>query len=1296
MLYGFLESRDACDAPAAPPAEPLLGAPAGGAGGGGAAPLAAGKEEDPFLWVSDRGVAEPAAAAAVAAAGEGDGEAGGPPPHMVIEVRPSDPASDEPAARADAAGAAGEPWQHAACKLQQRAGEPPAAISRRLVPGRPHSGSSAAAAAAAAAARGRSASPQRPLGKFPARSGAAAGQGPQSPSPVKAHAAYNAAREDEAFARHVKRSAAAAASPGVLTPAAAQSLRSGPAPPAPRRAKSAPRLCAAAAPAAGGGGAAAGGEPAHERLYRLGVSRVAARGAAAAAPPPAWLGGERCRAAMLSEDEWGRVAARMHDEARARAERMAAAAHQAVEARAASPPARPRSAGPSYGRGGGGAQRFSGGQSSFLARQRMFEAERARKLQRHQQALERQAELDFEQTCTFAPAINSGLAPLGIERTVERMRAWEEKRRINTYLAAAAKEELAYEGATFSPVINAHSRNLALRSWAARPDPRRPWTAAPAVTSPPREGARQYVPPEWRRTGSPTERAAEQVRAYLGASMQLPGSPGGASGGGGGGGEGGEGASPPRATRSSLHGSLGPTSAGGPAAGGWAAGLRSESGGGAAPQQHHPFPQAQHPGATPGRAIVQVAPGDGIAFVHISLPSGLARARPQPPHAPAGEAAGAAAAAADLRMSGAWRSAAAGGAGWRAPGAGAPPSAGGSPLSSTGGGPPPGAGAGPGRKAPLSSGGGGKSGAVALALRAQLASGAPLQPTLSQAMHAALALAEAEEAGGAGGEEAAAALGQYMLARPGPHADAKAAAAVQEYARRAAAAQGGAAGGRPLAAAYYLATDRVQPAGGAAAAALAAAGGGKGKGGGGNYSKLHGRLPPGGAAPGAGGGNAADSDALLHFLQHMAPRPPPAAPPPRASPPPVEPYSRAQIARTLSRPTAPPAPPAASALWVGQLLAAAAGGGCGGECGGDYNVGAAPAAALQACDSSMDLVTEGRQVVAAALAAAARSAALETRSMPYGLDGGSGAVAAAAAVSEGAWEASLAAAEAGEGTWVRRDIESGAARAATASDDSAGGGPPRPGGAPVLLRGRAERDAMSSAGEVPVPAGRGGAAGAEWTGGGGGEWAVGAEGGEWEVAVGSADDFAQEQAGEEDDAPEAAPLQGRSQSIADAIQRTLLEGPSPPGAGAAPAAAGSTPARERVAASPRLLPSPHPAAGRGGAAAPGSPLAAGGPPRASKLSAVSAPGGPPDMLLFSPGPDSLPAGRRGGAGGASAAPLLFDDWEDAAPAAPAAPAAVAPGAVLDLEALLYGGGAAPPPPEGAAARGPPAKEGKQD
>jgi hypothetical protein len=51
-----------------------------------------------------------------------------------------------------------------------------------------------------------------------------------------------------------------------------------------------------------------------------------------------------------------------------------------------------------------------------------------------------------------------------------------------TLQLAVRQEEHVYDGCTFQPVINDSSRSMALDTWSrSPPDPRRPWTGAPAL-----------------------------------------------------------------------------------------------------------------------------------------------------------------------------------------------------------------------------------------------------------------------------------------------------------------------------------------------------------------------------------------------------------------------------------------------------------------------------------------------------------------------------------------------------------------------------------------------------------------------------------------------------------------------------------------------------------------------------------------------------------------------------------------------------------------------------------------------
>jgi hypothetical protein len=187
-------------------------------------------------------------------------------------------------------------------------------------------------------------------------------------------------REVAAMDSHVRRAAAQAQPP--------RSERS----PARRRAVSAPRARRAAPEE----------PPAFERLYRMGVARAAARSEPGA---PAWLCEQQGRALRLSEGEWGRVAARLHDEARRRTEKLEARREaQAPWSGDATAPAggsqqRPRSAAAGQGTLWG-FRSMGWARSSFLDRQAAHLQRKAEKLRQRELDKEEAEEAEILKTCT--------------------------------------------------------------------------------------------------------------------------------------------------------------------------------------------------------------------------------------------------------------------------------------------------------------------------------------------------------------------------------------------------------------------------------------------------------------------------------------------------------------------------------------------------------------------------------------------------------------------------------------------------------------------------------------------------------------------------------------------------------------------------------------------------------------------------------------------------------------------------------------------------------------------------------
>jgi hypothetical protein len=268
-----------------------------------------------------------------------------------------------------------------------------------------------------------------PSSKFPSRGSkaAAAAAAAANDSPQKVQAVL-LPREAAAIERHIRRRAAPLpASPPAATAAAARppSLPPPPhsvpfypiasssfvrpreaAPSPPRRSRR-----AASAPHARRAGAAEE-EPAFERLFRLGNARAAARGGASQQRRP--------HPRRMDEEEWGRVAARLYEEAAKREERLAA--KREAQARANSPPRFP--GGGHEARGGvstagrddgwglcswarpkaaGGRGLFQSGgwaHSSFLDRQAAYVANRDEKLRLREAARQQACEAAFRESCT--------------------------------------------------------------------------------------------------------------------------------------------------------------------------------------------------------------------------------------------------------------------------------------------------------------------------------------------------------------------------------------------------------------------------------------------------------------------------------------------------------------------------------------------------------------------------------------------------------------------------------------------------------------------------------------------------------------------------------------------------------------------------------------------------------------------------------------------------------------------------------------------------------------------------------
>ncbi|GBF92715.1 hypothetical protein Rsub_05084 [Raphidocelis subcapitata] len=974
------------------------------------------------------------------------------------------------------------------------------------------------------------------------------------------------------------------------------------------RAASAPR----ARPGSLGGAAE---RPVFERLYSLGRKRVQQRSEPGA---PAWLAEQQSFTRRLSEGEWSQVSMRLYSEAHRRAERqeeLQAEAQAEAEARAAAECVRWPDTEPT-----------EGVPESELPRSKKYDRPRSA------------GQVEYY---LYGSDGGSLLHGSFLERREEDLqsRAWKQQQEKDKKLVEWW-DNISHTY-TKLPAVSKHSCEVALQAWAGgkQRDPRRPWTAAPAVKSPPRPRQRSYSPLEFVRGGSPEDIAnaqrLEQILQAREQGMPLPPPP----------------ASAAEGQPADGGGWLAPRTA---TEGSYAAAAAAAMQQGAQP---HVAPAWPLPGSgtQQGQAVVPIAPGDGVAFVQISLPPGLVAqaqaraAQPQPglqrPEQPAAaqyvpqhQAA--------LTMTSAWRAAmgsvpSAGGGLEPTPGAAtsADVSAAASPSVSLGGARPfaPAGGAGSpvsrASKLGSSSGGGASSGAAKVAaLRTLLGSGVALQPTLSQALQAALVLAEAEEAQeiaaaqAAAAAETAAALQQpgqrhpqaaagvnyYALQQqqqlrvarqqpPQPHpggalpkspsqraryaaqlADAAIAAAVQQAQRPPAA--------------YFMTTERVQA---------------------GSYSQLHRKSGGGARKPvhRTASGREIDSAIVDFLLQQQVktkqqPQQQPAPASAAAAPPPTQAYSRAQIVSALRQSSAggepPPAeaanpfPQPAHAAWVPPALSSMAL--------GELSSEAPPAPAAEA-EPQAPGEAEGKSRAGArkARGSGKHASAVESRMLPYEL--GDSPLASPGARQLGAppaeepereeegrkedWEHCLEAAEAGEAHAMRRDLESGQ------MFEVAGFGAPEPEHAVEELsepprRGSSGDGDAASLWEIAVVRSISGSS----RGGGGGGGAAGA-----------------------------APAGGVAFSSWPRIS----------------ADAG------RVASSPRLPESPK-------AAPAASPDARGLAARPSKLSiAAAAEAVAEDLLVFTPGTaggNAEAAGQAGQAGGKGEAPA------DA-------------GAGVDLEALLF-------------------------
>ncbi|KAF6257813.1 hypothetical protein COO60DRAFT_1460964 [Scenedesmus sp. NREL 46B-D3] len=178
----------------------------------------------------------------------------------------------------------------------------------------------------------------------------------------------------------------------------------------------------------------------------------------------------------LLEEDWNRVTRRLHLDARAKDERMRERReHQSDKIDAAARPTHAQALQDSTAQrssGGGGRTAGSSGggnrpSAAFYERQQAL-TER-RKQRQEQRRPSDEGELE---ECLFHPQINP------------------------VYVLSEEKAEHEYDGYTWAPQINSSSRRIALASYAAAPDPARPWTTR-HKTAPPRQASppRQPSPP---------------------------------------------------------------------------------------------------------------------------------------------------------------------------------------------------------------------------------------------------------------------------------------------------------------------------------------------------------------------------------------------------------------------------------------------------------------------------------------------------------------------------------------------------------------------------------------------------------------------------------------------------------------------------------------------------------------------------------------------------------------------------------------------------------------------------------
>eukprot|EP00775_Hariotina_reticulata_P012460 gene12460-12595_t len=213
------------------------------------------------------------------------------------------------------------------------------------------------------------------------------------------------------------------------------------------------------------------------RLYRLGVHQQFKR---MQSRPRSSI-----TQARLTEEDWKRVSQRLFDSARQREERLES--KRRTSEKTAALPAISCSADATQAAAGTKAVRHLA-----LAPAAFHQRQSALLLKRAQWAQQKKPDDEEDlKKCTFHPRINASSRKL--HRSISELHRWDSRRQHQVAVQRVDKMSHEFDSYTFVPVINNSSRRIALESYAAAPDPGRPWTASPVHTTAP--DIKQYTPP---------------------------------------------------------------------------------------------------------------------------------------------------------------------------------------------------------------------------------------------------------------------------------------------------------------------------------------------------------------------------------------------------------------------------------------------------------------------------------------------------------------------------------------------------------------------------------------------------------------------------------------------------------------------------------------------------------------------------------------------------------------------------------------------------------------------------------